>query len=114
MNSAFPPRPLRRRPPRALRSLLATVATTIIVLAWLVAAGVLGSRPGGTLTVPGPAPPGSMVAVARTSYLVQPGDTLWSIARSLEPTGDVRPLVDHLARGTGDRPLRPGERIPLP
>ena len=26
-----------------------------------------------------------------------PGDTYWSIARRLQPTGDVRPLVDRLA-----------------
>ena len=29
-------------------------------------------------------------------YTVQPGDTLWSIARSLQPEGDVRPLVHGL------------------
>ena len=29
--------------------------------------------------------------------IVKPGDTLWSIARKMQPTGDVRPLVDRIA-----------------
>lgn len=52
--------------------------------------------------------------VHRATYVVQPGDTLWSIARSLQPEGDVRPLVDDLAASRQGRPLQPGERIELP
>ena len=47
-------------------------------------------------------------------YVVRPGDTLWSIARSLRPTGDVRGLVDRLDADRGGRPLRVGERILIP
>jgi nucleoid-associated protein YgaU len=35
--------------------------------------------------------------VARTSYVVRSGDTLWSIARSLAPEDDPRSIVDSIA-----------------
>jgi LysM repeat protein len=55
-----------------------------------------------------------MEPVARTTYVVAPGDTLWSIARRLVPEGDVRPVVDSLAAHRNGRPLQVGERIALP
>ncbi|MCX7619445.1 MAG: LysM peptidoglycan-binding domain-containing protein [Acidimicrobiales bacterium] len=48
-----------------------------------------------------------------TSYLVRPGDTLWSIAKRVRPSGDLRPIVDELASRTGGGPLQPGQRIVL-
>ena len=39
--------------------------------------------------------------VARSSYVVREGDTLWSIARHLAPDGDPRPIVDELATANG-------------
>ena len=53
------------------------------------------------------------VPVAARAYVVQPGDTLWGIARSLQPTGDVRPLVDELSRRVGGAGLQPGQRFSL-
>jgi LysM repeat protein len=47
-------------------------------------------------------------------HIVQPGDTLWSIARRLQPEGDLRPLVDRLAMAHGGAALQVGERIGLP
>ena len=41
------------------------------------------------------------VRIARSSYVVREGDTLWSIARRLAPDGDPRPLVDELATANG-------------
>jgi hypothetical protein len=43
--------------------------------------------------------------------VVRPGDTLWSIARSLQPGGDVRDLVDRLAERAGGAQITPGQRI---
>ena len=41
------------------------------------------------------------------------GDTLWSVARSIQPSGDVRPLVDRLADRIGGAGLEVGQRISL-
>jgi nucleoid-associated protein YgaU len=41
--------------------------------------------------------------VARSTYVVQPGDTLWSIAQRLSPGEDPRPVVDALAEANGVR-----------
>lgn len=46
-------------------------------------------------------------------YVVQPGDTLWDIARSLDADGDIRALVDELAERAGPGPLEAGARIDL-
>lgn len=51
--------------------------------------------------------------IARSTYVVQPGDTLWTIARRIQPTGDVRPLVDRLADAHGGGALQVGDRITL-
>jgi LysM repeat protein len=56
---------------------------------------------------------GSGPAGART-YVVQPGDTLWAIARRLQPTGDLRPLVARLSRANGGTVVVPGQRVVLP
>ena len=52
--------------------------------------------------------------VAKATYVVRPGDTLWTIARRIQPAGDVRPLVDALASERDGKPLQPGERIVVP
>ena len=48
------------------------------------------------------------------AYTVQPGDSLWSIAQRVDPTGDPRALVARLAARTGSETVVPGERIVLP
>ena len=47
-------------------------------------------------------------------HVVQPGDTLWAIARELQPIGDVRPLVARLAAARNGRPLEVGQGVSLP
>ena len=47
-------------------------------------------------------------------YVVEPGDTLWSIARILKPTGDVRPVVAQLAAERHGQPLQVGQALLLP
>ncbi|HEX9969089.1 MAG TPA: LysM domain-containing protein [Acidimicrobiales bacterium] len=72
---------------------------------------VLGMVGGGPLSAPHQAP---TVLVSDRVHVVQPGDTLWSIARSLQPEGDVRRLVQQLATQRKGSALQVGERIVLP
>jgi hypothetical protein len=90
----------------------------VVLVAALLLSLVLGLAAVGAATVlggaasegaPAPAAPASAPEV----YVVQPGDTLWTIARSIQPEGDVRSLVDRLAEAHGSGPLRPGERLAL-
>ena len=46
-------------------------------------------------------------------YVVQPGDTLWSIAKSLQPGNDPRALVHRLTRQAGGTVLTIGQRLDL-
>ncbi len=47
-------------------------------------------------------------------YVVQPGDTLWSIANMLSPGGDPRPLVHELDAIAGGALLQPGQLLVFP
>jgi hypothetical protein len=66
-------------------------------------------------------PPGSTSSVAmpqivsgESVYVAGPGDTLWKIARALQPTGDVRPLVRELSELNGGSGLEVGQPVRLP
>ncbi len=50
---------------------------------------------------------------ARAVYVVQPGDTIWSIAHQLDPSGDTRATVDRLVSLNGGATLEPGQRLRL-
>ena len=92
------------RPAVHRRRVLAFLLLALIpfVLSWA-ARTTLG---GGSLTAPGQS------SRART-YVVQPGDTLWNVARGLDPQGDLRATVDRLASAHRGAELQPGERITL-
>jgi len=111
---------VRHQPSVAVRRRRATI--TLVVLAAL---GVLLGA--GSLAGAGQAPIRQQVVAgaevdalpvvassgAATTHVVQPGDTLWSLARRLQPEGDVRPLVARLRQAHGPGPLLPGERLRL-
>ena len=112
-----PPPPARRPSPAVLRRRrMAAFAVIVIVTAVLVAAvtagvGALGGRP---LLPAGSSMTPRFRSVAAETYLVHPGDTLWSIAHRMQPSGDVRPLVDRLAASRHGAALHPGDRIAAP
>lgn len=90
-------------------------AVTVLALVTVGLAGVqlLGGSGGRPLSASGPSH-APMTRVSSTVHIVEPGDTLWSIARELQPEGDVRQLVDDLVAQRDGRPLQVGERITLP
>jgi nucleoid-associated protein YgaU len=93
---------------RRRRFVLGTVAAGL-----LAALALPWSGTGGSLATPGPALAGETVA-AHSSYVVRPGDTLWSIAVRLDPTGDPRPAVAQLETQVGSDTVVPGESLVLP
>jgi hypothetical protein len=117
-------RTLRRR---RLMVLLATmVAATLLAMAASRAAATLTDVPASVperrpvpahdaaaAAVPAAGDLG-VAAAASGGYVVHPGDTLWSIARRLQPHGDVRPLVDELVARNGGSELTVGQRLPIP
>lgn len=97
----FPDRTYRRR-----RAVAAGLVVVLVLAVW----AALGALGGGPL----PVPERSDRLQAGTEYTVQPGDTLWSIARRVQPAGDPRPLVDRLVSTHGGPTLYVGERLVLP
>ena len=114
------PRPSARHALRAVLGGLALAA--LVALAALGAVNLLGadaaaSGPASTAESLHPAGADASTPSASAVVVVQPGDTLWAIARRIQPTGDIRPLVDELADRAGGaavvvrsapRPHRPG------
>jgi hypothetical protein len=93
---------LRRRRVRALLAVLLLA----IALAWgaVRTAAALGGEPASVPERrPGP-----------ITYVVEPGDTIWSIARRLQPSGDVRDLVRSLVAANGGAEVDVGDRLVLP
>jgi hypothetical protein len=51
----------------------------------------------------------------RVTYVVEPGDTLWSIARRVAPGQDPRPVVDGLIEANGVQGgLQTGQELSVP
>jgi hypothetical protein len=108
-----PSRPLPDRATRWRRRRLAVlVAATVVAVGVVVAAQVvgpvLGSPDGGA---PSTASPGSVAPVAGEVYVVQPGDTLWTVAAAVAPDRDPRPVVDRLREVNGTTALDVGDRL---
>jgi LysM repeat protein len=80
-----------------------------VVLASIVGVARVGSSVASALVGAGPSDHRSA-----SVHVVQPGETLWSIARQLQPTGDVRPLVRKLLASVGSPDLVVGQRVTLP
>jgi hypothetical protein len=99
----------RRASPRVRRRRQVAAAVAVLLVAGVVWAlgGLLGWLGSAPLAAPGPVPAAAVV------YVVQPGDTVWGIARSVQPQGEVRPLVDRLEHELGGKALYVGERLVL-
>jgi hypothetical protein len=101
--AVVPPAPVVRR----RRVVAAVLLVTMVVLATLALSRVAAVLGGAPATVPE-----HRVGIA--SYVVQPGDTLWGIARGLQPRGDLQQLVGELVDANGGPTLVVGQRLNLP
>lgn len=99
------PTPATYRRRRAVALVLAVVFVVVTMAGIRAVLRPLVDPPGAASTVP---------AAGAGTLLVQPGETLWSIARDLQPTGDVRALVDELAARNGGATLEAGQHLVLP
>lgn len=112
------PRPVSRRLPDRATRVRRRRLVAIVGLVLVAAPVVVGARAVASVTsVPPssqPAPLGDLpVPVAGHTYIVQPGDTLWSIARTIAPDRDPRPVVDALRTANGGPTLEVGDRLTL-
>ncbi len=82
------------------------------VLFSLVAA--LGLGAGNVLANRGGAPASASAVRQATTYLVQPGDTMWSIAEVHHDSADLMTFVDALIALNGGTSLQIGQLISLP
>ena len=100
-------RPMTSAVYRRRRVGAALVLVSLMLVAYLAVAGLQATLGGAS----GASGPSAAAAGASTVYVVQPGDTLWTIARSLHPHGDIRPVVDALEQRAGGADLVPGQRV---
>ena len=108
------PRPLTDRSTRIRRRrlavLVAIVGAVLLVALTIQLVSGLARVDGSSRPEPvdrGPAP------VAGQTYVVQPGDTLWSIAAEIAPDDDPRVVVDALRAANGGPALEVGTRLDL-
>jgi hypothetical protein len=106
---ALPDRPTRVRRRRLVALLVAVALMGVVITAGRALLGAVASvEPSSPQPVE--APPSSS-AVGET-YVVQPGDTLWSIA-AVAPDSDPRPVVDALRATNGGPNLQVGQRLTI-
>ncbi len=98
-----PPAPVVRR----RRVVAAVMLLAVVVLASLAVSQVATVLGGAPASVP-------EHRVGPVAYVVQPGDTLWDIARRIQPDGDVRALVGTLAEANGGTDLQVGQQLVVP
>lgn len=100
-------RPAGRIPPSTYRRRQA-LAAGLVAAAFAVLSTVLGALGDGPRSVPEP-----LRVESSGAYVVEPGDTFWSIALRLQPEGDPRPLVGRLMSDHGTPMLHPGDVLRL-
>lgn len=102
--------PLRRARRSLVHQLMLWTAPIAVLAGTYVVSSAVASSGGTHYTVlRGSTPTGSGYR-----YTVQPGDTLWSIATRLDPSGDPRVLLTSLEGQTSSGVVHPGESLLVP
>ena len=88
------------------------LARTVVVLMAVLTALVLSVTARSSSVEAGNAP----AEVATTTVVVQPGQTLWTVARSIAPNADVRDTVARIQglNGITGSSVRPGQQLVVP
>jgi nucleoid-associated protein YgaU len=111
----YRPALVRRRPSKAVyrrrRVGVLLCAAAVVALGWAGLHRLTGPSGDGPLTVAGQPVSINAALATQTRVIVQPGDTLWTIARRAQPTGDIRPLVSRIEAQRHGRPLQVGETL---
>ncbi|MEO7572177.1 MAG: LysM peptidoglycan-binding domain-containing protein [Acidimicrobiales bacterium] len=105
----------RRR--RVAAVLAAVVLAAVLLLASAAVARIAGGVPSSAAGAPSPTSAAAASAAgvaAPATAVVQPGDTLWSIAAAAAPDVDVRITVDRLIALNGGSPIAVGQELDLP
>lgn len=89
------------------------VLGAVVLFLLLAAVTVIAGR-GGFADVADASSPAPAVQDSGRAIRVEPGDTVWSIARRIQPSGDVRPLVDRIVALNDGPDLVAGDHLPLP
>lgn len=108
--------PAARRNP--LRVLLAGLGLAVLVafaamgIVPFLGADAAASTPASSTDIPQvPAPVATPAPAGPQEIVVQSGDSLWTIARRLQPRGDLRHLVDRLIERVGATTVTRGQHI---
>ena len=110
LRRALPDRPTRIRRRRLVALLIAVALVGALATAGRALLGAAATiEPSSPQPVDAPARPPT---VGQT-YVVKPGDTLWSIAAAIAPDSDPRPVVDALREQNGGPDLQAGERLTI-
>lgn len=93
---------------RRRRIVAALLLVTLLVVGWLAVDAALGAARG--LAAPQPARIEGPTVVVEAD----PGDTLWTVARRVRPSGDVRPAVEAMLAERGTADLQVGDEVRVP
>lgn len=104
------PRPLPDRATRVRRRRVVVLVAAVVLALGATEAMRFGAR----VTSPPPqSRPVPLEPMTGETYVVQPGDTLWTIATRLAPDSDPRPVVDALRSANGGAALDVGDELVL-
>ena len=106
---------------RRRRLVVAVALVAAVAIPSLLVSSALARTAGGESSSAAGAPSPTSAAAASAAgvaapatAVVQPGDTLWSIAASVAPDVDVRITVDQLVARNGSSPIVVGQELELP